>query len=129
MLASRYGVSVEPIVADLATGAGRERIEHAPTALDLLVNNAGLTVNTPFLRLTAANQTLLLSVNVHAVMRLRLAALQQMVQQRHGAVVNVSAVSGFGAAMRGDERQRVGRDVRRPVRSQSGGAVPWVCKN
>lgn len=43
----------------------------------------------------------MLSVNVHAVMRLRLATLPQMVQQRHGAVVNVSSVSGFGAAMPG----------------------------
>jgi short-subunit dehydrogenase len=104
-LRTAHGVAVEPIVADLATDDGRERvaerIQHAPAPVDLLVNNAGLSLNTPFLRSTAAKEALLLSVNVHAVMRLTLAALPQMVQRRHGAVVNVSSVSGFGAAMPG----------------------------
>jgi short-subunit dehydrogenase len=125
-LRTAHGVVVESIAADLATEDGRERVasrielargaerseapqlasgslgqEQAPTPIDLLVNNAGLSLNTPFLRSTAAKEALLLSVNVHAVMRLTLAALPQMVHRRHGAVVNVSSVSGFGAAMPG----------------------------
>lgn len=104
-LTTEHGVAVEPIVADLSTEEGRERvarrIEHGPTPIDLLVNNAGLSLNTPFVRSTPEKEARLLSVNVHAVMRLTLAALPQMVQRREGAVVNVSSVSGFGAAMPG----------------------------
>jgi short-subunit dehydrogenase len=67
----------------------------------LLVNNAGLSLNTSFLRSTVEKETRLLSVNVHAVMRLTLAVLPGMVDRRRGEVINVSSVSGFGAAMPG----------------------------
>jgi short-subunit dehydrogenase len=92
-------------VADLSTEEGRERVAETVASgqspVDLLVNNAGLSLNTPFLRSTPEKEALLLSVNIEAVMRLTLAALPGMVQRRHGAVVNVSSVSGFGAAMPG----------------------------
>jgi short-subunit dehydrogenase len=95
---------VEPIVADLSTEEGRERVADTVAngqSVDLLVNNAGLSLNTPFLRSTPEKEAQLLSVNVQAVMRLTLAALPGMVERRHGGVVNVSSVSGFGAAMPG----------------------------
>lgn len=104
-LRSAHHVTVEPLVADLATEAGRERVAerivNGPTAIDLLVNNAGLSLNTPFLRSTPELEARLLNVNVQAVLRLTLAALPGMVERRHGAVVNVSSVSGFGATMPG----------------------------
>jgi uncharacterized protein len=104
-LQQAHGVRVEPMVADLSTDDGRElvaaRITEGSTTIDLLVNNAGLSLNTPFLRSTPEKEARLLSVNVHAVMRLTLAALPGMVQRRQGAVINVSSVAGFGAAMPG----------------------------
>lgn len=102
-LSAAHGVSVDVITADLSTEEGRERVAARieQSAFDLVVNNAGLSLNTPFLRSTAQKESALLGVNVHAVMRLTLAALPGMVQRRAGAVVNVSSVSGFGAAMPG----------------------------
>ncbi len=104
-LQSQHGVQVDALPADLSTDEGRERVAErisaGDPALDLLVNNAGLTLNTPFLRSTPALETRLLSVNVHAVMRLTLAALPAMVARRGGCVVNVSSVAGFGVAMPG----------------------------
>jgi short-subunit dehydrogenase len=100
-----FGVAVDVLPADLSTAEGHgrvaERIAADQSGLDLLVNNAGLSLNTPFLRSTPEKETALLNVNVHAVMRLTLAALPDMVRRRRGAVVNVSSVSGFGAAMPG----------------------------
>ncbi len=104
-IAAAHGVSVQVLVADLATDAGREavatRLEDERHPVDLLVNNAGLSLNTPFLRSTAVRETELLSVNVHSVMRLTLAVLAPMVARRHGDVINVSSVAGFAAAMPG----------------------------
>lgn len=104
-LRAEHGVSVEVLAADLSTEEGRERvapqIEAEEGSLDLLVNNAGLSLNTPFLRSTPEKEAALLGVNVHAVMRLTLAALPGMVRRRRGAVINVSSVAGFGAAMPG----------------------------
>src|SRR5262249_39994448 len=77
------------------------RLTDPQRPVDLLVNNAGLTLNRPFLRSTPELETQLLNVNVHAVMRLTLAVLPEQVRRRHGAVINVSSVSGFGAAMPG----------------------------
>jgi short-subunit dehydrogenase len=104
-ITAAYGVSVQVLAADLATDAGREliaqRLVDEQQPVDLLVNNAGLSLTTPFLRSTAIRETELLSVNVHAVMRLTLAVLPGMVARRQGSVVNVSSVAGFGAAMPG----------------------------
>ena len=100
-----HGVRVEVLAADLATDAGREvvaaRLSDAARPVDVLVNNAGLSLNTPFLRSSAARETELLNVNVHAVMRLSLAALPGMVARGRGGIINVSSVAGFGAAMPG----------------------------
>jgi short-subunit dehydrogenase len=104
-ITAAHGVSVQVLPADLATDAGREliakRLVDERQPVDLLVNNAGLSLNTPFLRSTATRETELLSVNVHAVMRLTLAVLPGMVARRQGSVINVSSVAGFGAAMPG----------------------------
>jgi short-subunit dehydrogenase len=95
----------EVLAADLGTDEGRERVAErlsdAERPVDLLVNNAGLSLNTPFLRSTPALETSLLNLNVHAVMRLTLAAAQAMTARGKGDIINVSSVSGFGVAMPG----------------------------
>jgi short-subunit dehydrogenase len=97
--------TTEVLPADLGTDEGRERVAQrlsdAARPVDLLINNAGLSLNTPFLRSTPELETSLLSLNVHAVMRLTLAAAQAMTARGHGEIINVSSVSGFGVAMPG----------------------------
>lgn len=104
-LSAAHGIHVEVLPADLSTEVGREtvaaRLLDDDRPVDLVVNNAGLSLNTPFLRSTAQRETELLSVNVHAVMRLTLAVLPGMVARGRGDVINVSSVAGFGAGMPG----------------------------
>jgi short-subunit dehydrogenase len=103
-LTGRYGRQVETIPADLSTDdgcAGVERRLADGSPIDLLVNNAGISLNTPFLRSTVEDEARLLRLNVHAVMRLTLAALRPMTERRNGTVINVSSVAGFGAVMPG----------------------------
>jgi uncharacterized protein len=101
--ADRYraaGVSVEVLVADLATEAGRERVAvrlSDPDAgpIDLLVNNAGMGMAADFLDAEVPAIGRQLELNVTAVLRLTRAALPGMVDRGRGAVVNVSSVAGF----------------------------------
>ncbi|HEY2793748.1 MAG TPA: SDR family oxidoreductase [Micromonosporaceae bacterium] len=101
-LAAEHGRTVTPLVADLATDDGCASVEARLTeGVDLLVNNAGLTLNRSFIRSTVADETRLLQVNIHAVMRLTLAVLPGMVTRGEGAVINVSSASSFAAVMPG----------------------------
>ncbi|MGK5737559.1 SDR family NAD(P)-dependent oxidoreductase [Micromonospora sp. URMC 103] len=103
-LKGRHGREVETISADLSTDDGCALVEGRLTSgnpVDLLVNNAGISLNKPFLRSSADDEARLLRLNVHAVMRLTLAALRPMTERRRGAVINVSSVAGFGAVMPG----------------------------
>jgi short-subunit dehydrogenase len=104
-LTERHGVDAVALPADLTTDAGatavEERLRAADNPVDLLVNNAGSGLNTPFLRSTVEREEWLLRLNVHSVMRLTLAALPGMVERGGGDVVNVSSVAGFGTPMPG----------------------------
>lgn len=104
-LTDRHGVAVRVLAADLSTDEGCDAVEvrlrDPAEPVDLLVNNAGFSLNRPFLLSTADDEVRLLRVNVHAVLRLTLAALPGMAERGHGAVINVSSVAGFGPVMPG----------------------------
>lgn len=97
---NQHGVHVEVLPADLAVAAQRLKVEQrlrdellAP--IDLLVNNAGLSMSGEFWALDAEVVQRQLEVNVVAVMRLTHAVLPGMLRRKRGAVVNVSSVAGF----------------------------------
>jgi short-subunit dehydrogenase len=90
--------TVETVSADLTTPGGLAAVEKQlrERPVELLVNNAGFTLNRPFVESSPEAEERLLALNVTAVMRLTLAALAGMVQRGSGGVVNVSSVAGFG---------------------------------
>ncbi len=101
-LADRFGIQATPLPADLATPAGCALVEQRlAEGVDLLVNNAGRSLHTSFLRATNEQEEELLALNVHAVLRLTKAALAPMVAARHGAIINVSSASAFATMMPG----------------------------
>jgi short-subunit dehydrogenase len=104
-LSARYAIAVVVLPADLSTAEGRrpveERVASPERSIDLLVNNAGRTLNRSFLKTSADDEERLLALNVTAVMRLTHAALPGMVARRRGSIVNVSSASGFAAVMPG----------------------------
>jgi uncharacterized protein len=101
-LEGRYGREVTALPADLSTSDGCTRVaERLAADVDLLVNNAGMSLNRSFLRSSIDDEQRLLALNVGAVLRLTHAALPAMVERGTGAIVNVSSVSSFGAVMPG----------------------------
>jgi uncharacterized protein len=104
-LSAKHHAEISVLPADLATAAGsgpvEERLAAVDDPVDLLINNAGVTLNRSFLKSAADDEDRLLGLNVHAVMRLTHAALPGMVARRHGGIINVSSASGFAAVMPG----------------------------
>jgi hypothetical protein len=101
-LAAAHGVAVEALPADLTTEDGlAAAADRVAAGIDLLVNNAGLSLNRSFVDSTPEAEERLLRLNVHAVMRLTLAALPGMRAQGYGSVINISSVAGFTSAMPG----------------------------
>ena len=98
-LRAAYGVQVEVLAADLAEDAGCRAVEgrlgDTARPVDMLVNNAGFSVNRRFVTGDIEDEERMLRVLVRAVLRLTRAGLPGMVERRHGAVVNVSSVAGF----------------------------------
>jgi hypothetical protein len=101
-LAEAHGVTATPLPADLSTAEGCDAVAaRIDAGIDVLVNNAGFGLNLSFLKSTVEQEEKLLALNVHAVMRLTLAALPGMFARRSGDIVNVSSVSAFAPMMPG----------------------------
>lgn len=94
------GVSAEVLVADLTRTADLDRVAARLTdpdvaPVDLLVNNAGMTLGSALLECTPSDLARQLDLNVGAVLQLTRAALPGMVGRGRGGVINVSSVAGF----------------------------------
>ncbi|MGH3658406.1 MAG: SDR family NAD(P)-dependent oxidoreductase [Micromonosporaceae bacterium] len=104
-LRERYAVTVEVISADLATDEGcasvTARLSDPRRPVHLLVNNAGIGVNSSFAEADVTSEERVLDLHIRAVMRLTHAVLPQMLERGRGDVLNVASVAGFGPAQPG----------------------------
>jgi short-subunit dehydrogenase len=94
-----FGVECEVLTADLTQREDvdrvAERILNPASPIAALVNNAGFSLRTSFLRDSVDDEQRLLDVLVTAVMRLTHAALPGMVERGSGMVINVSSVASW----------------------------------
>ena len=63
--------------------------------LDVLANNAGITMNKPFLQVTPEQFDTLYDVNIRGMYFLTQAAVPTMIEQGTGAVINLTSVHAF----------------------------------
>lgn len=98
-LAQRHGVATEALPADLSTVEGmavvEERLRENARPVDLLVNNAGFALRRPFVATDIADEERLQNVFIIATLRLTRAALDGMLERKHGAIVTVSSLAGW----------------------------------
>ena len=66
--------------------------------LDVLVNNAGITMNQPFLKVAPEQYDTLYNVNVRAMFFVTQTAVGTMIEQGKGAVINITSNHAFVGA-------------------------------
>lgn len=97
-LASELGDRVAVLEADLADAAAIEALakgaEAALGAVDIVVNNAGLTRDTLMLRMKDEDWQTVIDVDLTAAFRLTRVALRGMLKRRWGRVVSITSVVG-----------------------------------
>ena len=98
-LTDTHGVAVEVLPADLSDRAQLERVAErlrdTARPVSLLVNNAGFSLNTPFVDSEVEAEERLLDVLVRAVLVLSHAAATSMTARGHGRILNVSSVASL----------------------------------
>jgi NAD(P)-dependent dehydrogenase (short-subunit alcohol dehydrogenase family) len=79
---------------DAAARLGREAIEHLG-GLDVLVNNASITMNRPFEQVTPEQFDALYNVNIRSMFFLAQAVVPAMRRQGGGVIINFSSIHAF----------------------------------
>lgn len=95
-----HGVAVEVLAADLARDASRAVVERrlahrGPSAVDLLVNNAGYEADAEFAVASPEDLQTEIDLNVSAVLQLTRAVVPVMIECAGGAVINVASFAGY----------------------------------
>ena len=97
-LAAELGARVHVTPCDLSDPASIETLvpaaEEAMGALDVLVNNAGVTRDNLFLRMKDDEWDTVLAVDLTAAFRLSRAAVKGMMKRRYGRIVNITSIVG-----------------------------------
>ena len=62
--------------------------------IDVLINNAGITRDGAFRKMTAANWDAVLKTNLYSVFNCSNAVINSMIQQGFGRIINISSVNG-----------------------------------
>ena len=97
--ARKIGVRAEAFGADFnevdqVLGLARDAIDFLG-GIDVLVNNAGITMNRPFEQVTVDQFDTLYNVNIRAMFFLTQATVEDMVRRGSGSVINLSSIHAF----------------------------------
>jgi len=84
-------------VADEARALVKKVVDHWGR-LDILVNNAGITRDSSLRKMTDQNWLDVIQTNLNAVFFCTTAAMQPMVAQKYGRIINISSMNGQAAA-------------------------------
>jgi len=97
-LAAELSQRAHTVPCDLANAEAVEglipAVEKSLGSVDILINNAGVTRDSLFIRMKDADWETVLAVNLTAAFRLSRAALKGMLKRRHGRIINMTSVVG-----------------------------------
>lgn len=97
-IAARLGARAHVVTGDLGDAAALEsiisRAESATGAVDILINNAGLTRDTLAMRMKDDDWDKVISVNLGAAFKLARGCLKGMMKRRWGRIISVTSIVG-----------------------------------
>jgi len=99
-LKKEYGVSVQPIPADLANSTQLRDVAEmiaADERVSLLLNNAGTATLGAFVDATAGDISAMIDLNIVALTRLTLAVLPGFKRRNRGSIINIGSVLGLNS--------------------------------
>ena len=98
-LKEEFGEGFEYFVADVSDYERAkevvDEIVRAEGRIDVLVNNAGITADSLFVRMDEEKWRKVIDVNLGGVYNYSSAAIKHMMKQRSGVIVNVSSIVGI----------------------------------
>ena len=71
-----------------------DRVSHKLGSVDTLVNNAGITRDSLFLRMSMLDWQEVINVNLNSVMQLSQTVIKSMIKNRFGRIINISSIVG-----------------------------------
>jgi short-subunit dehydrogenase len=93
-----HGVTVTPLIADLATEAGQASVEQllsSNPAVSVLVNNAGIARLAPIAGSVLQDSLSQVALNIVALTRLTHAVLPAMKSRNDGLIINIASALGL----------------------------------
>lgn len=96
------GIEVDTVVASIADDLAVERAcaltDKRFGRIDILLNNAGISMNKPSLELTAADWRRAIDIDMSGVFYCSQAVARRMVRQKTGSIVSTSSIWGISSA-------------------------------
>ena len=71
-----------------------DQVSHKLGSVDTLVNNAGITRDSLFLRMSMLDWQEVINVNLNSVMQLSQTVIKSMIKNRFGRIINISSIVG-----------------------------------
>jgi NAD(P)-dependent dehydrogenase (short-subunit alcohol dehydrogenase family) len=78
-----------------AVARGFERLDDLLTGMDVLINNAGISLRTPFMEITPDDWRRVIDVNLNGMFFVAQQAAQRMLQGGGGVILNMASTNGM----------------------------------
>lgn len=83
------------VADDRAVATGFEQVDRLLGGLDVVINNAGISIRHPFLELASADWARVMAVNLNGVFNVAQQAARRMVKDGGGVILNMGSTNGM----------------------------------
>ena len=93
------GGNCEIIISDLSKSEGIDELANSAQEkmgqIDILINNAGITRDNLFMRMSEEDWNEVINVNLNSIFKLTKQLIKGMIKRRYGRIINITSVIGI----------------------------------